>query len=326
MSLDRPVFILGAHKSGSSLLRNLLDGHSELFVLPLECHFFQMARYWVDYRLRRTSPEHLSYNEIKQSYIQLVEHYNNVSDPMADANLVGRINVHAFQAYLLDQPVTSLTDLICEFAKGLHIGLYNSSLPDGKRVVEKSVEHAEFAVDLKNMFPDAKFIHIVRNPYANLVALRRYQMRRKSYPLIPHNLSALKNSFYYLYRNQRQIEPYLVVRYEDVLLDTKSTMMKIANFIGINYDENLIEPTSLGSQWEGNSSRNQRFDGVSSQNMNLWQDDVNHFEIHLVNQTFEFVLQDYGYEKILPKHNYFLPVSGEKPKTYLINRIASQYI
>lgn len=48
-----------------------------------------MARYWVDYRLRKT-----------------------VSDPMADADLVGRINVNIFQEYLLDKEVEPMADLI----------------------------------------------------------------------------------------------------------------------------------------------------------------------------------------------------------------------
>ena len=38
--MENPVFILGSHKSGTSLLRNLLDGISGFFVIPIEAHFF----------------------------------------------------------------------------------------------------------------------------------------------------------------------------------------------------------------------------------------------------------------------------------------------
>lgn len=35
-------------------------------------------------------------------------------------------------------------------------------MPEDKRVVEKSVENAEFATQLYNMYPNAKFVHIIR--------------------------------------------------------------------------------------------------------------------------------------------------------------------
>ena len=39
--LNNPVFICGAPRSGTTLLSNLLDGHSELLVLPSETHILQ---------------------------------------------------------------------------------------------------------------------------------------------------------------------------------------------------------------------------------------------------------------------------------------------
>jgi hypothetical protein len=36
MWLERPVFICGAHRSGTTLMQSLLDGHPELIVLPSE--------------------------------------------------------------------------------------------------------------------------------------------------------------------------------------------------------------------------------------------------------------------------------------------------
>src|ERR1700761_6520220 len=37
---ERPVFICGVHRSGTTLVRNLLDGHGSLSVLPSEGTFF----------------------------------------------------------------------------------------------------------------------------------------------------------------------------------------------------------------------------------------------------------------------------------------------
>ena len=37
---QKPIFIFGPHKSGTSLLRSLLDGHPDLFSIPIESHVF----------------------------------------------------------------------------------------------------------------------------------------------------------------------------------------------------------------------------------------------------------------------------------------------
>ena len=72
-----PVFLLGSHKSGSSLLRSLLDGHPELAVLPKETHLFQFTNHWVDYRRRRNLPRPLDRQQFFDSLLQQIR--NNTS-------------------------------------------------------------------------------------------------------------------------------------------------------------------------------------------------------------------------------------------------------
>ena len=53
-----PIFLLGSHKSGTSLLRSLLDGHPDLDVLPREAHFFPTHGYASGYSVGvRVDPE-----------------------------------------------------------------------------------------------------------------------------------------------------------------------------------------------------------------------------------------------------------------------------
>ena len=152
---SRPVFLLGAHKSGTSLLRSLLDGHPELFVLPFETHFLQLANYWVDYRLRRAQPPLRSIAETKQAYTQLIEHYNTVADPTADASLTGQFDLDRFRREL-DLPAADMSGLFQVYACAVYASLTGEALPAAARVVEKSTENAELALDLKQFFPAAR--------------------------------------------------------------------------------------------------------------------------------------------------------------------------
>ena len=46
----------------------------------------------------------------------------------------------------------------------------------------------------------------------------------------------------------------ILIKYEDLLVSPEEIMKKIANHVGINYNEGLVTPTLLGKNWPGASS------------------------------------------------------------------------
>ena len=322
--MKKPIFLLGAHKSGTSLLRSLLDCHPQLFVIPFEAHFFQISNYWVDYRFRKTRPPYKSIPEAKHVMKSHVKFVNESREKMTDSLLYGKLDIDAFEEKLRVN-VDTFSELIDLYVRSIHFSLFHSELPDDTMIVEKSVENAEFAQDIIQMYPDAKFVHIVRNPYANLVSIRRY-ISKRGYPFIGNALLSLNNSFYYLYRNQRLIENYMIIKYEDLVTQPDKTIKRVADYLGIDFTETLLLPTSLGESWGGNSSRGIQFEGISPDNLNIWHSEINHLEKYYINRLFKFLLDDYDY-KVLPTHRSpFWPVRGERPKAYILNRSISYYI
>ena len=71
--MSRPIFLLGCHKSGTSLLRSLLDGHPDLFVIPIETHFFQATGHWTDYRMRRSWPKRMEREALITSHAKVAQ-------------------------------------------------------------------------------------------------------------------------------------------------------------------------------------------------------------------------------------------------------------
>lgn len=317
--MNAPIFILGSHKSGSSLLRSLLDGHPELFVIPTEIHYFQYTGHWVDYRLRYALPKQMDRQALIKSLVNLVEKKNNHIDPYADSVIRGKFDIALFEEFLTNNSWKSDRELFELYTKAIYLSLTGKLLPENLRFVEKSVENAEFAVFLKQMFPNCRFIHIVRNPYATLVAIRKSKTK-KSYPLIRDFIFSLQNSYYYLYKNQKLIENYLVVGYEDLLLSTEETMIKIADFLKIEFSNILVTPTVMDKPWMGNSSNNDKFDKVSSKPLKKWRSQINNLEIELVNTFFDSILRDYNYERLKQTNSKFFPVSREGFKAYAKNR------
>ena len=320
--MQYPIFILGSHKSGSSLIRSLLDNHPQLFVIPTETHYFQYTGHWVDYRLRYALPKHMNKQALLDSLIKLVERKNKHADPYADSVLTGKFNVQKFKNSLTSSPLESPKELFESYIKALHISLVERELPENLHFVEKSVENAEFAVFLQQMFPSCRFIHIVRNPYASLVAIRKAKTK-KGYPFIHNSILALQNSYYNLERNQRLFQNYLVVKYEDLLVSTEETMKKVANFLGIKFTNILLTPTIMGEYWEGNSSSQKSFNKISSSPLRKWESQINDLEIELVHDFLSPVLDKFNYERFKSRNSKFFPIPGENLEAYIKNRAIS---
>jgi hypothetical protein len=206
----------------------------------------------------------------------------------------------------------------------LYYSLSGRSLPEGIRIVEKSVENAEFAYVLRNMFPDNYFIHIVRNPYATIVSLRKARSQ-SGYPVMDLFASSLKNSYYYLFKNRIALDRYLVICYEDLISQPEATMKQVVDFLGIGFDEGLLHPTSLGEPWGGNSTSNRQFNGISTIPLEGWKEHINDYEISLVNNIADPIFEAFGYERLTPSFLRFFPVKREGLATYAKNRITLRF-
>lgn len=323
ISTHKPIFILGSHKSGSSLLRSLLDGHPELFVIPSESHYFQLTGHCVEFRIRRTNAKEMSFDEKRNALTQYIHRENISTDPHGAVMIENRYNENIFKELLEKHNNLNDRDLMSVYLSAFHAALYETPLPENIRIVEKSVEHAEFAPLLARWFPDAKFIHIVRNPYATLAATRQTDWQ-KGYPYLGPYIESMRSSYCHLFKNVSIFENYKVIRYEDLVTNTSEIMQSIAEHLEIRMDNVLLQPTLCGEPWAGNSSTNTKFSGVSSAPSEKWKKTINDLEIILTNRVSKSIFSYFQYQQLSPKHHplrqKFLPIKGETPGRYIKNR------
>lgn len=322
MNIQRPILICGCHKSGTSLLRSLFDAVPGFFVLPMETHFFQAAKYLITYPYRKTAPGSLTPVDLATRLEESVVRANSHTDTQSYGVLAGRIDVEKFSEVLVREAPRS-TDLrqhFVAFARACHKAMLGSKLPQNVRIVEKSVENAEVASYWLKLFPEASFVHIIRNPYANLVSLRKYKSSGGRFPYLRKPMQALSSSFDYLYRNQVSLPRYVVVRYEDLVSDVHAQMMAICDQLGIEYDGGMTRPTFLGEPWGGNSTSGRTFEGVSESRADAWKREITPLEIEAVNRCFKSVLRDYRYPVESRRRGLWQPRRGESVRVYLRNR------
>lgn len=324
------MFILGCHKSGTSLLRALLDSHSELNVIPIESHFFKNIGYWIDYPLKRGTMRQLSVNEKMQNLITYINSLNSVNEERlayADSNTKGEWNVDVFKKSLFKNVKAEAADdkiLFKCYAKAIFNSLGWDKVSDQNPFVEKSVENVEIASLIKAIFPNSVLIHILRNPYAVLTALRK---KSSQTPFLLNSIYSIYKSFYHAYNNINAIKDYHVMRFEDLIFNTEESMFQVAKILGINFEPTLLRPTSGGNPWGGNSTSDINFSGISKKPLQKWKEEIKPFEIELVNATLGNVLSFYSYTQleVQKRHVYsFLP--KENIGRYIINRGMLYYI
>ena len=321
---NAPIFILGSHKSGTSLLRSLLDDHPELCVIPFETHFMASLGRWIKYSYRKQSPTVKA--EYTQSLLRTLENYSKSSDRQADVVLSDIMDIDKAKDFLnQSEDINSPEQALSLFNELLPKIIPAMGDPKGKRMVEKSVEHAEMAMELYRYFPGAQFIHIVKNPYSNFVALRKFKSKNQGYPLINKVFGSLETGYFFLDKNEKSIPKYKVLRYEDLARDPSSVLKSVADFLNIKFDKKMLQPTLLGSPWSGNSSYGE-FAGISAKFLDNWKDEIHPFEANLVTQNLSHVLEKYGYEKLKMVKGSLMPAKGESLKRYLYNRIYRYYL
>jgi hypothetical protein len=237
-----PIFIAGAMKSGTTLLTQLLDGHSDLIVMPGDSHYAQnrenwnrerfeaLALHWLRRIITPSGKEPFWYlgrnRDSMDRFLNYLEFY------------LGQDGLDAFQAVVL----------------AMHAGL-RPEPPFAKAWVEKTPENECFALELGELYPNARFIHILRDPLENLASLKRLREYRGKDFRVRMQAKALMKLFRLAESNRKTLGParYLVIQYGQLVHDTESVMREIAHFLGIQFDEGLLTPTENGRPGIANS-------------------------------------------------------------------------
>ncbi|HZT43418.1 MAG TPA: sulfotransferase [Chthonomonadaceae bacterium] len=263
---ERPVFVCGAHRSGTTLVRDLLDGHPQLSVLPSEGSFLTSLRGKIEALPRAEKLGFLGRewlcrlaNPINQAPYWLLDRTTDSHSPYVRfARMLlawGPLVEGHFERKKALSPhiAIALSYAACPGAPGIR--------PTLQRWVDKTPTN-EFHLDrLWSELPAAKIIHIVRDPVAVYSSRKRLEERmlgsfataKSVLEEIAHSLEiAVQNGS----RDGRQ--DYLLVRYEDLTTKPEEIMGQIASFLEIELAPALFCPTVATMPSYPNSSFPQR--------------------------------------------------------------------
>lgn len=254
--LDRPVFVCGHHRSGTTLLQQLLDGHPQAVVLPSEATYFSSFRY-----VARSDPDSQAIDRFAAEWIaRFIDPNHEPHFKLGGSGPHGNPYVD-FARRLLGWIAVLQRErpALARFAALLAlIGAYRDVAGAASAPIlwiEKTPLNEHNALRL-SVFPQARFIQVVREPTATFASLA--EGYRKAGVLrfnSAQHARAIGRSLRAASTNLQRLGPrYLVVRYEDLTRDVGREMDRIREFLGIAQNPALLTPSEAGKVVGSNSS------------------------------------------------------------------------
>ncbi len=219
------INICSSGSSGSTLLAQLLDNHPEI-VCGEELGLFSKPIVYRNYaRLKRT--------------ICLVRKFGISSTPYFEDRSILR-NLASYG--LTEKTVwgwvrgsSSIGDLAAKIME------YVLQTTRKKIWAEKTPENIMLIGDFISAFPDAKVIHIVRDPRDVVLSL----MKRGLSVLTAAETWLVSVSCIQSYKNRSDV---LEIKYEDLVSNTENTLKIVADFLRVKYDAGYFRNDTFASE------------------------------------------------------------------------------
>lgn len=231
-ALERPIFIVGAGRSGTTLLRSLLSAHPRI-AITTETHFMQ--RWEIEGGKAADAPS--DFEAFWARYTASTRFQDLEVDADECLRLVEEQGERTFQAV---------------FAAILSAYRQRSGKP---RVGEKTPGHVFYLSRLLQWFPDARVIFIRRDPRAviasqlktpwNLAQITPVSLRRGLFiHKRLHEVAVRAGNWSAIYEDQRarwEADPrVLSVAYESLARDTEVEVRRICDFVGEAFEPEML--------------------------------------------------------------------------------------
>lgn len=277
-------FIVGAGRSGTTLTRTILDAHPNVAV-PMEGKIILHLK--------------LKYNSVRNWNQKLiVELVDDLFEDRLFASL-WNIDRQLLINNLSNLPMHKLNfGLICKF-----IYLQSPSIFKKENIVvigDKNPIYSMCIPEIQEVFPKAKFIHLVRD-YRDVIASNLKHFKRKNVAV----LSQFWKQYNSWIEKEKKKNPdfFITIRYEDMVAEPKKTCQKISAFLHIPFREEMLNYHQQVSQLfipQENKVFKEMFSDlarpITSENSNKWMGKFSDEELKII---YSILYQDglkYGYE------------------------------
>ena len=290
------IFVVGASRSGTNLVRALLNAHSTLWI-SAETHYFDDLRP----RLTGNGTEPLAGEERErcERYFLALSHraFGQAGDP--EESRFERDELRAL-ATELGGSGDAYFEALCRLRAHRH---------GRERWGEKTPRHVYRIDDLLSAYPDAKVVCLVRDPRAVVASYKDWhgaaerrgvtespelaadrERSRRSYNAVLMSLlwrGVVRASFDALERHGR--EHVRIQHFEQLAASPEAEVRELCAWLGLEFEPALLEVPVVNSSYATTGA------GVSSEPVERWRERLSPTEVGIVQSVCRPLLTQLGY-------------------------------
>lgn len=269
-----PIFLVGVPRSGTTLLRMLIDSHPDIMCGP--------EAPWIAGRGIR------GLANVRDLTLYLTENEWGAANSLTG---VDQEMIYKLMASVIDEIMSTAvrSQLKCRWA-------------------DKTPENIVAVPFLHHLFPDAKFVHIFRDGRDVALSTQERLWEKISFQTgrsrrVKNTYSnALKRWVSWIKQFHVDVErlnvSYLSTRYEDLVCSPREEMQKILDFLEVRWSDQVLNPHERShdtvDRGEGVKSFYRR-QSIDTQSLYRWKSELNWFQKRLTKAIAEEALVNLGY-------------------------------
>ena len=295
MNTLKYIFIVGSSRSGTTMMSRILAKHESVYTFN-ELHFFsQIYTKYKKNKIDRTSAQSVLLELFKRQYYGLfgkkdTSEYKDLSNKILVEKTYNIIDV--FKIFIEFELNNKKKTIAC-----FHT-------PNNLYYVEQ----------ISKTFSNAKFVNMVRDNRDVLLSQKNKWKRKflgaRKIPFFeslrsymnyhPITTSIVWNSSLNITIGCKERTDFFILKFEEFLLSPDIKCKELCDFLGLNYQAEMLEVANIGSS-NISDSKEKRIDSTK---INKWQEGgLSSAEIYLAQFFSQSIMKEFNYSQM----NFFLP-------------------
>lgn len=169
-------------------------------------------------------------------------------------------------------------------------------------VGDKNPVYSDHAKLLVKLYPEAKYIHLIRDPRGQIASLQRQRFGNR---LIPANVSRWKRQQKQALKCSRMVDSnYVLIKYETFIIAPKDSLEKLCGFLAIPYLSEVFdyhkESEKYVAEYKGNEYTDDfrsSMEPINPLKAEEWKNTLRPNEIRIIESLCARQLKQFGYKR-----------------------------
>jgi len=283
------VFIVSRGRSGSTLMQSILDAHPNIYA-PVESKFVL----------------HLNakYNDVNNWNETIITSFIKDIYTNRKFRLFWNVTQNELMVLFNKYQINTFSDA-CKIIYLSHHSMFPKE--EIKLIVDKNPLHSRFILELLKIFPNAKFIHLIRDPraatYSHFKTLMQKDIPQLAFEwrLLNEKIETIKKDIPSLFHT---------LTYENLVTSPQDEFKKIFDFIKLPFlpellnANNTIKEHYKSNKYLSQSHHKNITTPITNSNIDLWKSKLSPKEVEIINIICEEQLIKYLYTYTKPNYTF----------------------